>query len=81
MHKLDVQAKLKLAIGLIVFILILVGITPMVNTQFAAAEAAANAALYSGNTTVAAFWALAPFLWGIFVALVVILAIVAEMTL
>jgi hypothetical protein len=75
---LDVGAKLKMAIMLIVFIMILIGVTPMVNTQFTAAQTAANAGLYTGNTTVAAFWALAPFLWGLFIAVVVILAIVAE---
>jgi len=78
---LDVGAKLKLAIMLIVFIMILVGVTPMVTTQFTAAQAAANAALYSGNTTVAAFWGLAPFLWGLFIAVVVIMAIIAEIKL
>lgn len=75
---LDIGGKLKLGIMLVVFIVILLGITPMVNTQFTAAQAAANAATYSGNTSVAAFWALAPFLWGLFVAVVVIMAIVAE---
>ena len=79
--KLDIAGKLKLGLLLVVFVMILLGITPTVNTQFAAAQTAANAATYSGNTTVAAFWGLAPFLWGLFVAVVVIFAIVAEMKL
>jgi heme/copper-type cytochrome/quinol oxidase subunit 2 len=75
----DVKSKVTMAVYLIVFIVVLLGITPMVTTQFTAAQAAANAATYSGNTSVAAFWALAPFLWGLFIALVVIMAIIAEL--
>ena len=73
------KGKVTMAVYLIVFIVVLLGVTPMVNTQFTAAQTAANAATYSGNTSVAAFWALAPFLWGLFIALVVIMAIVAEL--
>ena len=75
---LNIESKVKLGVMLVVFIAILIGVTPMVNTQFTAAQAAANAGLYSGNTTVAALWGLAPFLWGLFIAIVVILAVVSE---
>lgn len=75
---LDIGTKLKLGVGIVVFIMVLLAITPTVNTQFAAAQAAANAATYTGNTTVAAFWGLAPFLWGLFLAIVVIAAVMAE---
>lgn len=80
MSNLNIKEKLTLALTIVVFVLLMVGITPTLNTVFEGAYNQATDATYPGHDSVATFWQLAPFLWGIFLAVVVILALVAEIS-